>query len=82
MTDAPKGRYQVLVGTVGTLTKEGRPLRHRLGELIDVADDEAERLLGIGAVADTRSKEAGKPAPAGTGPQPSPSPSNPPPAAA
>lgn len=46
-------RYKVLVGTIGTITADGKAAYHKAGELVDLAEAEAERLLHLGAVEDT-----------------------------
>lgn len=51
---ATKGRFQVLFGTVGTITEAGSAAYHALGDLVDLTEAEAERLLGLGAVVDTK----------------------------
>lgn len=52
---AVKGRFQVVVGAVGTIGANGKAVYHKLGDLVDLSDDEAERLVGLGAVLDTKS---------------------------
>lgn len=73
-----KGRYRVLVGAAGVIDHTGRAVYHRLGDLVDLAAHDAERLLGVRAVEDTQTQPAtpatGQPAGKAT-----PAPATPPP---
>lgn len=42
--------YKVVVGVAGTVLADGRAAYHKAGELVDLTEAEAERLLHLKAV--------------------------------